>query len=560
MTNWIPLNWHSQFSLCLGLHKPKEIVQACKGLGYKSVGLADHGSLAGTVEFYVACKEAGIKPILGCHFTNYYLIAANFVGWKNLLKHQINPDHPDTTGLIYIGTNPEHIRANQLKYEVAGTGIELFDNPNTNELREIANDCDIPTIALCSPYYLSPDNAIDQQLLVCLKAKKTLAEVKRGRIDPLLAKFFSSKDFCLKSHQEMKELLTGDDIDGTLWIDDHVDNFDILSPPRIPHFSCPDGLTPDQYLRQLARDGWAAKIKGKISDDRINEYLERIKMELSVIEETGLLANYFLVVRDYINAARSRGELVGPGRGSSAGCLVSYLVGITGIDPIPHKLSFTRFYNSGRNTKDRVLLPDIDIDFEQLNRHKTHEYLRKTYGEDKVAQMATYGRSMGKGILKDVLRIHNACSFDEMNRITEYIPDESKISDELENMRDEGDIPSIIMWALEENASKLSEWCELNEDGTLEGPYSYYFAQAIRLEGVKKSQGKHASGVVIANEPLLDFCPMTKDKSSDGLLVSPPMNEVELIGGPKFDILSTGILDKMSGWQKLVRGERISEL
>lgn len=557
--SWFPLNFRSQFSLLTGLHQPKDIVTKCKELGYTTVGLTDDGSLAGTVEFYQSCKSQGVKPIIGCHFNGYYLVANSLIGWKNLIKHQVDSSHSDYDGLLYIATSSEKLEwaINILGKGCLFAGLEPFDGQNINMMRLHAYNENIPTIPLCSPYYLSQENQIDQNLLVCLKDKKSLADVKKGRLDPSLLKFFDQGRYSLKNEEELRKVFVDKEIDNLSLLLDRVEDFNILSRPKMPVFKTPSGELPDDYLRELAQYGWYNKIEGKVDAKRYQEYVDRMAMELSVIKETCLLANQLLVVRDYIEAAKKRGELVGLARGSAASSLVSYLVGVTGFDPIPHDLVWERFYNQGRNTKDKVSLADIDVDFEMLNRHKTVNYLKETYGGEKVAHMATYGREMGRGALKDVLRTHSACSFDEMNRMTEFIPDEAAISDELQEMREEGEEASIILWALQNNASQLSEWCKLTDSGKLDGPFSYYFAQAIRLEGTKKSQSKHASGVIVSNEDLLDFCPMAYDKNGE-LVCSPPMNDIEAIGGVKMDVLATKILDKMSGWERLMRKEKVA--
>lgn len=239
---------------------------------------------------------------------------------------------------------------------------------------------------------------------------------------------------------------------------------------------------------------------------------------------------------------------------SAAGCLVSYLLGITGVDPIKYNLLFERFYNAGRLSEGRTALPDIDTDFPVGAREPVIKYLKEKYGEDKVCGMATFTRMQGRGALKDVLRAHNRCSFDEMNRITKYIPDEARIADELQHMRDEGEEASIILWALENHAEQLKDWCEL-KDGELSGPLSLDFAQAIRLEGTKRNLGKHASAVVICSEPLAEICPMLYDKHGD-FMTAVEMGPAEELGLVKFDILGLNTLDKMKTAENLIRTGR----
>jgi DNA polymerase-3 subunit alpha len=236
--------------------------------------------------------------------------------------------------------------------------------------------------------------------------------------------------------------------------------------------------------------------------------------------------------------------LAGVGRGSAAGCLVSYLIGITGVNPIPYHLIFERFYNIGRSSKDRVSLPDIDIDVPINKRDYVIDYIKNKYGTKKVAQMLTFNTMKGRGALKEVLRVYGNISFEEMNKITKNIPDEAKIADELQEMKEETGESSIIRWALENSSDKLKEWCSLKEDETLEGPLAKRFEQAIRLEGTKSNQSKHAAGVVISRDNLEDICPMIYDNKNQQMIAGMEMNDLEALGVIKFDILGLAFLDK----------------
>jgi len=230
---------------------------------------------------------------------------------------------------------------------------------------------------------------------------------------------------------------------------------------------------------------------------------------------------------------------------SAAGCLVSYLIGITSIDPIKYNLFFDRFYNSGRNTKDHISMPDIDVDVPINKREKIIQYIKDKYGHDKVSQMITFNTIKGRGALKDVLRVYGNIGFEEMNRITKNIPDEAKIADELQEMKEETGEASIIRWALENNADKLREWCYIDENNELQGPLSKRFEQAIRLEGTKSNQSKHAAGIAISSQPLNEICPMVYDSKNDQLIAGMEMQDLEAIGIIKFDILGVALLDKV---------------
>ena len=345
-----------------------------------------------------------------------------------------------------------------------------------------------------------------------------------------------------------------DEIDNLQLIDSMGENYLMIKEPSIPNFDCPNKLSQILYLRQLCREGWNKKfsdINSKTEQYKI--YTERIAYELNVIDKSGL-SGYFLIVQDYCNWAKSKNWLVGPGRGSGAGCMISYLLGITDVDPIKHELVFERFYNAGRNTSGRVSLPDIDCDFPITKRDLVVEYIRSKYGDGHVSQMITFSRMQGRGSLKDVLRAHGF-SFEESNRITKYIPDESEISEQLQEMRDEDGDSSIIRWALENIPDRLSEYCKIDESGEVTGKLAKEFMQAIRLEGTKRSQGKHAAGIIISDLQLGQICPMIFDKKSKQSIAGLEMSDLESIGLVKFDILGVAVLDKIMGCINFLKGK-----
>jgi DNA polymerase-3 subunit alpha len=237
--------------------------------------------------------------------------------------------------------------------------------------------------------------------------------------------------------------------------------------------------------------------------------------------------------------------------------LVSHLVNITDIDPIEHGLIFERFYNAGRNTKDRISMPDIDSDFPKFKREKVVKYVEGKYLPEHVAHMVTFGRMQGKAALKEVFRINGKLTHDERNEMCKYIPSDAAISDDLQEMREEEGEASIIKWALRYEAKGLSPWCTLKEDGTTEGEFSTLFDQAIRLEGTKKSQGKHASGIVISPVVLSEVCPMIYDSKTNSVVAGFEMNDMEAIGITKFDILGLSLLDKLEGTSQLLEFGKI---
>ena len=241
---------------------------------------------------------------------------------------------------------------------------------------------------------------------------------------------------------------------------------------------------------------------------------------------------------------------------SAAGCLTAYLLGITNIDPIQADLSFERFYNAGRNQPGRIALPDIDIDIQKTKRDQIIDHIKNKYGNDKVAQLATFGRMQGRKSLGEVLRAYGK-SFEERNIITKFIPDEASIADDLQEMREEYGSSSIIQWALE-NEKKLHEWCKI-EKNELVGDYAFYFKQAIQLEGVKIIQGKHASAIIISPTTLANFCPMIYDKNTKSQVVGYELNDAEAAGLVKYDFLGISTLDRIQGVSYLLRTGEIPE-
>ena len=405
------------------------------------------------------------------------------------------------------------------------------------------------TKVICTPdaHYCDKSDAVDQRILLCSNLKTTLIDINKKLLnheDVPMGCFFKSDNYHILSPEEMADLHTQEEIDNTNHVDSMIESYDILNKPALPDFECPKGFNSDEYLRELCRNGWRDKIANNIPKDKQKIYLDRIKEELDVLQGAGL-SSYFLIIQDILNNVKSNNWLPGPGRGSAAGCLVSYLIGITAIDPIKYDLLFSRFYNSGRNTADRISMPDIDVDVPINKREEIISYIKNKYGSNKVSQMITYNTMKGRGALKEVLRVYGNIAFEEMNRITKYIPDEAKIADELQEMKEDTGEASIIRWALENNVDKLKEWCYINEQGELDGPLAKRFEQAIRLEGTKSNQSKHAAGIVISIDELSNVCPMIYDSKNDQLIAGMEMQDLEALGVIKFDILGIAYLDKV---------------
>jgi len=431
-------------------------------------------------------------------------------------------------------------------------------------IRELGAKSGIPCIAVADAHYSAPQDAPDQRVLLCSLLKTNLRKLsdKVNSSDELgLSRFLKCNRYYLPNKEELEAIYTKEELENTVRLAEMCEPPDILDKLLLPKFECPDNKTPDQYLKELCREGWKKKIVPILkSNEQKQQYGDRAKEELETLTEFGL-SSYFLIVQDYVGYAKKNKWLCSPGRGSVGGSLLAYLLDITNLDPIPYNLIFSRFINRGRLSKDHISLPDIDCDFPISKRERIIEYIRDKYSRANVAQISTFSRMQGRSALKDVLNAHEACTFDEMNRITEHIPDESKIMDDLQEMEEEDGDSSIIKWALENNAEKLREWAYIDEKGEIQsdnGNFGNLFAQAIRLEGIKRGQGKHAAGLLICPIPLVGVVPMVYDKSSDELICGLEFKDAENIGLTKVDVLGIAALDKLMGVTDLLTTGKLS--
>jgi len=428
---------------------------------------------------------------------------------------------------------------------------QLFDRENlpaqqvlTDCLRRAAELESATVVATADSHYCRREDAPDQRLTLCVAFKTTLEEVQkaiaRGE-DVTLGGFFNSSNYHVPDRGEMAGLHRPGELRAALELADSCEDYDLGRPPCLPEFPCPEGAA--ERLRAMCRAGWSRLgLRGDV-------YAQRARMELEVLTAAGL-PPYFLIVEDYARWAREQGMMVGE-RGSASGCLVSYMAGITGLDPVRHKLNFERFYNASRAGS----LPDIDLDFPVERREEVFAYLRGRYGEAHVAPLATYGRMQGKSALKDVLRARHGRRLgeDELNEMTLHIPDQAAVADDLQEMEDEEEgSSSLIRWALENRADALARYCRL-DGGVYSGDFASEFAQAARLEGTVRSRGRHASGVVVTSVPVEDLVPMVSDKGQ--MAVGLDYRDAEELGVAKFDILGNVTMDNLSASERMLRGE-----
>lgn len=595
------------FSILDGLNKPSEIIQECVDKGYNACGISDHGSISGIVDFLSAAKNKNIKPVIGCELyisekdasihtpetrkmSHLVVFAKNDIGYKNLTKvvtksNELFYYRPRidlqriqeySEGLIVInGHHGSQLATVLLKqgYDEALKQAEWFksffkdnffieislvDRSETSyeiakQLRSIASTLNIKCVASCDAHYINKSRVEDQRVILCSALKTTMKSVKDslGTEEEFgLSGFFNCDNFDIPSKEYISALHKGyeEELENAKLIVDMVEEYHLLQNPTTPKFST-NGISETEFLTQLCRDGWRRRFGNKEIDTSV--YVDRVKRELGVITDAKL-AGYFLIVQDYVNWAKREGFLVGAGRGSAGGSIIAYLLGITEVDPIRYNLLFERFYNAGRNTKDHVSMPDIDVDFPQSAKEKVYKYISDKYGQDRVGHICTFGTLQGRAALKEVLRVHSACDNTTMNEISKQLPDKVDIAEELE----ESDDGSMIRWTLENQPKLLADWCRIDDKGNFSGQYAKFFEQACRLEGTIKSVGKHAAGVVIANEPISDKCPLIRSKEGP-LITGFEMKAIEKVGYVKFDILTIEVLDVLQECNEMIaRGEK----
>ena len=602
MSKYIPLHVHDcGGSILDAISHPDQIADRLVELGIECCALTSHGSISTAINFVQAMNKKKIKPILGIEMyickedatikteenrklLHLLLYAKNDLGWKTLLKIVSESNKEEhyyykprlslqqliefaDGNIIAAAGHLGSVMADAAMKEYSGALLlaqqfegwfgkgnfylecQLLDTkilPEmetlTHTMRKISGETGIPLICTPDAHYCRKEDADDQRVMLCRNlGNKTLKDCADGSQG--LSAFFLSDCFHIPSADEMMGFgHTEEELANTVKLADSCQEYtDILRSPQLPEFPCPEGYNPDTWLRQLCRNGWKKKIQNKIAKEKQPEYVERIKEELEVIQNANL-SSYFLIVLDIINFVEEKGFLVGPGRGSSSGCLISYLVSITKIDPLKYNLLFERFYNSARSGS----LPDIDIDVPSTARDMIVEYVKEKYGQDNVAQMLTYTRAKGRGILTDVLKVHGI-SFAESKTITKMLPDsikEGHISDQLKDMEK----PSIIMWALEnDDKGEFRDICYIDEEGRLQGKYAKYFEQAIRLEGIPIATGKHPAGIIIYPHSLSNICPMVLDNKTKKMIAGFAMDEMEAVGGVKIDVLGLSLLAKIMG-------------
>jgi DNA polymerase-3 subunit alpha len=444
--------------------------------------------------------------------------------------------------------------------------------------REISKQTGIPLVASADSHYASPEDAEQQRLMVSTNMRETeeSIQIKLTESDETdVMVFFGSNNFYIHSYEEMAKNFTNEELEMTNKIADMIEAYDPREKPYIPKFTIPEFNKDASYLKQYKNDSdkflMELCIRGakqlqpwKNSTHNKDAYWKRLKEETDTIFSVGL-SDYFLVVWDICMAADNhpldgsfdwqanlaKGGKIKPitrgsGRGSAAGCLISYLTDITGIDPVKHDLIFSRFYNAGRMSEGHISLPDIDLDFEvgEHGRDWILDYIKWKYGKDCVGQIITFGVSKGRNAIKDVFRV-KGIDHGLANEICKHVAVESVIADEIQQMIESGvEDYNILKWTLD-NSKEFQEYYERDDLKPI-------LDLAMKCEGVKRNQGKHPSGIVISNQKLDDVFPMVYDAKTKSKIVGFDLKSAEKMGAAKFDILGVAVLSKLAMVQEMV--------
>ncbi len=587
MTNFVHLHTHSHFSLLDGLGKIDDLLNRAKELKMDSLALTDHGVMYGAVEFYNKAKDMGIKPIIGCEVyvapedhtqksskfgVNFYhltLLATNKEGYKNLIKlttqahlkgyyykprvdkNLLKKYHKGLIALSgclkgevsqkNISDNIEEAKKTALEYqEIFGSEnfyLEVMHHPNIPEQKkanqgmiEINKQLGIPLVATNDIHYVKSEDVEAHDILICVQTGKTVDEEER--LD------MKSGDFSMKSPEEMISVFS--DIpsacENTVKIASRCNLELELGKVLLPHFKVPKEYTDISYLKEQCYKGFIEKfgdkrtkeLKNKITKEQLGKISkgasDRLEYELSVIEKVGF-ASYFLIVADFINYAKEQKILVGPGRGSAAGSMISYVLNITEIDPLEYNLLFERFLNPHRITS----MPDIDIDFADDRRGEVIDYVSSKYGADHVAQIVTFGTMAAKNSIRDAGRAMGM-SYADVDKIAKLIP-----------------------WNASLNKA-LSMVAELKDLTDSDPQVEKLIKIARKLEGVARHASTHAAGIVISKDPLTSYVPLQRSTRGETTTTTQfSMYDIEKIGLLKIDLLGLSNLTILQNAIRIIK-------
>ncbi|MEK7635915.1 MAG: DNA polymerase III subunit alpha [Patescibacteria group bacterium] len=574
---FVHLHTHSHYSLLDGLAKIPDLIARVKELGMDAVAITDHGNLYGAVEFYKEAIKQGIKPILGVEiyvapksrfdrdgkkdddrYFHLTLLAENDIGWKNLIqlvtkanlegfyykprvdKELLKEFHE---GIIALSgcpggeisqaiINDDFEKAESLAREYSDIFskdnffLEIGHHPNIPDIaksslgiRKLYEKTKIPLVATQDIHYLKAEDAQYHDILLAVQTGNKLSDDDRLTL--------KADDFSMRSPEQMAEVFKDlpEAIENTAKIAERCNVKLILNQILLPSFPLEEGTMANQYLEKLLKE----KLPQRFSSPD-QKVIERLEYELKVIEKTKF-ADYFLIVQDFVNWAKEHGIVVGPGRGSAAGSLVSYVLGITDIDPLKYDLLFERFLNP-----ERIAMPDIDIDFADNRRDEVFAYVRQKYGEDRVAQIITFGTMAARASIRDATRAMGL-PYALGDQIAKLIPFGLEIEEALKNVKE------------------LSDLYESNQDARK------VLDAAKHLEGVARHASVHACGVVISRDPLTNWVPLQYAPQNQNIIITQfEMYKIEDIGLLKMDFLglkNLTIIEETIRQIKEMKGESI---
>lgn len=565
------LHLHTEYSLLDGACRIKPLIKSIAELGQDSVAITDHGVMYGAVEFYKEAKEAGIKPIIGCECYvaadsmydkqgvaskvrhHLILLCENDIGYRNLIsmvsdsfiegfyvKPRIDKDllKKHHEGLIALSAclagevatklqdgDYEGARETALWYnETFGDGnyfIEVQNHGLPEQIRilpdliRLSEETGIPLVATNDCHYIQKEDSLVQKILVCIQTNHTINE------DTGLG--FRTDEFYVKSEEQMRELFAEipSAVDNTQMIADRCNLTFEFGHIILPHFEVPDGRDHAEYLRALATAGFGKRYKD-LTTETLEKYKERFDYELSVVDSMGY-TDYYLIVYDFVRYAKSRNIPVGPGRGSGAGSIIAYCVGITDIDPMKYNLLFERFLNP-----ERVSMPDFDIDFCYERRGEVIDYVVEKYGADHVSQIVTFGTLAARAAVRDVGRVLGI-PYAKVDEVSKKIP--WKLSRDLKKAIEA--TPDLLkMTETDPEIKKLIEY-------------------SLKIEGMPRHTSTHAAGVVITRDPVSTYVPLAQ---KDGIVVTQyTMTTLEQLGLLKMDFLGLRTLTVIADCEKLIR-------
>ena len=571
--SFVHLHVHTEFSLLDGACRIRDLPGIVKGMGQTACAITDHGVMYGAVDFYRACRAEGVKPIIGCEVyvtpqgrtrfdkvheldsesRHLVLLCENEEGYRNLsylvsmgwtegfyIKPRIDLEllRQHSGGLVALSAclageiprrlrNGEYENARNYALELADIFgpdhfyLELQDHGIRDQqivnqgILRLHQETGLPMVCTNDAHYLRKEDAEAHDVLLCIQTGKTIDDENRMRYEP--------RNFYLRSEEEMAALFPADvyedALENTARIADMCNLEFTFGKYHLPEFQLPEGYDSFSYLKKLCDDGY----RQRYGDD--DKYRDQLKYEQDMIEKMGF-TDYFLIVSDFVNYARSAGIPVGPGRGSAAGSMVSYCLHITDIDPMKYNLYFERFLNP-----ERVSMPDIDMDFGDTRRDEVFEYVRQKYGDDHVAHIVTFGTMAARNAIRDVGRVMNI-PYADVDVIAKQVPAG----------------PGALHITLDD-ALRLSK--PLREQYETDPQVKKLIDTARALEGMPRHASTHAAGVVITKRPVVDYVPLSKN--DDTVVCQYVMTTLEELGLLKMDFLGLRNLTVLDDAVKMVQ-------